>query len=145
MRNTNLTKLKSLGFLFWKPKERISEKTKKKDDLFLLNGNILVVIPHGTNNQIISSGYEDFFVSVSKAFDIKKGFFNQIKDLKEEKIKLTLLFGCQTSKITEDLDKKGVPSISCQSLEDIISSNENKRKFWTLIREFSSNNKLIDK
>ena len=81
MRNTNLTKLKSLGFLFWKPKERISEKTKKKDDLFLLNGNILVVIPHGTNNQIISSGYEDFFVSVSKAFDIKKGFFNQIKDL----------------------------------------------------------------
>ena len=63
---------------------------------------------------------------------------------KEEKIKLTLLFGCQTSKITEDLDKKGVPSISCQSLEDIISSNENKRKFWTLIREFSSNNKLID-
>jgi len=144
MKNTNIEKLKGLGFLFWKSKERISDKNKKKEDLFLLNGNILAVIPKGTNNLTKFSDYEDFFISISKALDIKRGFFSEIKYLNEENIKLILLFGCERSELEEDLDNNAIPSLSCQSLEDIISSNENKRKFWTLIREFSSNNKLID-
>jgi len=145
MRNTNINKLKKLGFIFWKPMPNKLKKTEETENKILINGNILVVVYLANNCFKRFADYRDFFLSLSKALDIEKGFFSEINNLKEEKIKLILSFGGTKKGLGKCSRMKDIPYLDFDSLEEINSSKESKIKFWTLIREFSSNNRFIIK